>query len=201
MQQEIEVKFLSVSHDDIRGMLKSAGAKLVYPMRMMRRVIMDYPDRSLLADKDAWIRIRDEGDKISLTYKQAKEHEFGGAHELETSVESLEKMRDIFVELGLIVHSFQESKRETWSLEDVEIVLDVWPWLDPLLEIEGPTEVKVKEVAGILGLDWNNAVFGTVVTAYRAQYPQMKSDKDFVLISDVRFDAPRPDAFFKVKSL
>jgi adenylate cyclase class 2 len=194
VQQEIEVKFLNVDHGDIRAKLTAIGATLEQPMRMMKRAIMDFPNRSLQSERDAYIRIRDEGDKIKLTYKQAIEHVFGGAHEIETTVGSLEKMRDIFIELGLIVHSFQESQRETWMLGDTEIVLDIWPWLDPLIEIEGPSENIVKDVAAKLGFDWNDAVFGTVVTAYRAQYPNMVSDKDFVMISEVKFDLPCPDS-------
>lgn len=89
--------------------------------------------------------------------------------------------------------SIQESRRETWQLGDVEIMLDEWPWLKPYIEIEGPSEEQVRVVATQLGLDWNQAVFGDVMAAYRAEYPHL-SEKDTVgNISEVRFSDPVPE--------
>src|SRR5258708_4923526 len=120
MQTEIEVKFLNVDFDDIRTNLKAIGGKCVQPMRLMRRVVIDHSDRRMQAKADSWIRIRDEGDKVTLTFKRSKENEFGGAHEIEVTVSSFEKTRDIFIAMGLMVHSYQETKRETWEVEEVE---------------------------------------------------------------------------------
>ena len=67
-------------------------------------------------------------------------------------------------------------------LDGCEVVLDEWPWLEPMIEIEGPSEESVKTAAALLGCEWDDAIFGTVVTAYRTQYPALKSDMDFVNI-------------------
>lgn len=195
MQTEIEVKFLNVNHDAIREKLKTLGATLEQPMRLMRRSIIDYPDRRLQETKDGWIRIRDEGDKVTLTYKESQEHQFGGAKEIETTVESFEKTRDIFLAAELTEHSYQETKRETWVISDVEIVLDEWPWLNPYIEVEGSSEAKVKEVSAHLGFDWKEAVFGSVTTAYRAQYPSITKDEHISKIPRIIFGAPKPEWF------
>jgi adenylate cyclase class 2 len=94
---------------------------------------------------------------------------------------------------GLKFRSFQETRRETWQLGEVEIVLDEWPWLDPYMEIEGPTEADLKEVAEKLGLDWNEVVYGDVMAAYRAQYPHLKLHETVGDLAEVRFNAPLPD--------
>lgn len=193
MQQEIEVKFLNVDFDDVRAKLKKLGAVCEQPMRLMRRVVIDYPDRKLQATKDSWVRVRDEGDKVTLTFKKTTEHQFGGAHEIEVTVSDYQKTIDIFLAMGLIVHTDQETKRETWKLNEVEVVLDEWPWIKPFIEIEGDSEPNVQQVAAQLGLDWNEAVFGSAVVAYERHFPNAKDVG--VRISQepkIKFDLPAP---------
>jgi len=197
MQQEIEVKFLNIDHGVIREKLKAAGAKLEQPMRLMRRVVMDYPDRRMQSKNEGWVRIRDEGDKITLTFKRSIEHEFGGASEIEVTVSDYQKTIDIFKATGLTVHSDQETKRETWTLDGAEIVLDEWPWLNPFIEIEAASEKLVRDVSQTLDFEWNDAVFGSVTTAYREQYPDIDKNEHISAIPVITFDTPRPDWFLK----
>ena len=199
MQQEIECKFLNVDHDDMRRKLTSLGGKCTHPMRRMRRVVIDYPDRRMQAKQDGWVRIRDEGDKITLTYKQTTEHEFGGAKEIEVSVSDYQKTIDIFLAMGLVVHTDQETKRETWILEGAEIVLDEWPWLNPFIEIEALDEDLVKNAADKLGFEWSEAIFGSVTVAYRRQYPAITAQQHISQIPEIKFNLPKPDWFEKGK--
>lgn len=199
METEIEVKFLNVDFDDVRRQLTKVGAKLVQPMRLMRRVVLDYPDRRMQTSGNAWVRVRDEGDKVTLTYKTSIENQFGGATEIETTVGSYDKTIAIFTSLGFIVHSQQETKRETWQLNDAEIVLDEWPWLEPFIEIEGPSKELVQQTASKLGFDWNDAVFGSVTTAYRRQYSAITKDEHISQIPEIKFNLPVPDWFTKGK--
>ena len=85
MQQEIEAKFLYINHDDMRARLKRAGAQLEQPMRVMRRVVIDHEDHRMQGG-DSWIRVRDEGNKVTLTYKTSIEHAFGGATEIDVDI-------------------------------------------------------------------------------------------------------------------
>ena len=68
------------------------------------------------------------------------------------------------------IKSEQESKREVWELDGVEIMLDEWPWVPTYIEIEAGTEEKVKDVASKLGLNWSDAVFGAVTPVYATHY-------------------------------
>lgn len=192
MQTEIEVKFLNVNHDEIREKLKLMGAKVKYPMRLMRRAMFDYPDRRFQKSNNFQrLRVRDEGDKVTITYKESQP-DSSYDKEVETTVGSFENTRELLESIGLSVHSIQESKRETWHLGNVEIVLDEWPWIHPYIEIEGADEKSVKDIAEKLGFSWENAKHGTVDTIYRLQYLGMKEGESIGDITEVKFDSPLP---------
>lgn len=190
MKQEIEAKFLHIDFDDIRQKLRAAGAVCETPMRLMRRVTFDSPE---MKTRNGWVRVRDEGNKVTVTYKQVDTLSVDGVLEVETTVGDFDAMVNIFKQTGIAGGSFQESKRETWKLGGVEVVLDEWPWLQPYIEIEGTDEQAVRQAAAVLGQDWSQAKFGDVMVAYRAQYPHL-SEKDTIgNLSEVRFGMPLPD--------
>lgn len=192
MKAEIEVKFLNVDFDDVRAKLKELGAECEQPMRLFRRAIIETPE---LVAKNGYVRVRDEGDKVTMTYKQFDKLSVDGAKEIEMTVSNFDDAVALLDAAGLPYQSFQESKRETWKLGNTEIVLDEWPWLKPYIEIEGEDESELKDVAGKLGFDWAEAVFGDVMVAYRAEYPHL-TEKDTVgHIAEVKFGDPLPDLF------
>ena len=192
MAVEIEAKFLNIDHDVMRATLAAAGAILVQPMHLMHRQMFDYTDGRLQANHSR-LRVRDENGKITLTFKKGRDNDY--ADESETTVGSYEIAAEILEAIGLHVYSSQQTKREIWHLDDVEVMLDVWPWLDPYIEIEGPTEDGIKAAAQKLGLDWLAAGFGSVDTAYRAQYPRMMSNESIGAIADLSFDGLMPQWF------
>lgn len=194
MNTEIEAKFLNLNHQEIRDRLNEVGAVCEAPMVLMKRAIIDYPDRRMqVGEPNSYIRVRDEGQKVTLTYKQFDSLSVDGAKEVEVIVSSFEDTVKVFKAIGLEVVSFQESKRETWRLGECEIVLDEWPWLKPYIEIEAGTESEIQTVASQLGLAWSDAVFGDVMVAYRAQYPYLNPDQTVGKVPEVRFEAPFPD--------
>lgn len=89
--------------------------------------------------------------------------------------------------------SFQESRRETWKYDDIEIVIDEWPWLKPYVEIESVSASKVEEFAIRLGYEWTEAVFGDVMAAYRAEYPHLSETDTIGRLPAVKFDEPLPE--------
>lgn len=191
MKTEIEAKFLNVDFDEIRAKLTDLGATLEHPMRLMRRAIIDLPNPS--PQSFAFLRVRDEGDKVTMTYKQFDDENLAtGTQEIEVTVDEFEATLKLLEKSGLKYKSLQETKRETWRLGDVEVVLDLWPWLNPYIEIEGYSEQHVKAVAGQLGFEWQNAVFGAVPQAYEKQYPNGKP-RELINIPRVAFDEPIPE--------
>lgn len=190
MQSEIEAKFLNVQHDEIRAKLTELGATCVQPMRLMRRVTIEN-DR--LVEKNAFVRVRDEGDRVTMTYKQFDSLSVDGAKEIEIVVSDFDTAVQLLDAAGLPSQSFQESKRETWQLGEVEIVLDEWPWLKPYIEIEAGSEVLVQDTAKRLGFDWSEAAFGDVMVAYRAEYPHLQPPSTVGRVESVKFGDPVPD--------
>jgi len=163
-------------------------------MRLMRRALIRTPEMTQ-PERDAFIRVRDEGNKITLTYKQfGTVNSLSSAKEIEVVVSDFDDTLAIFAQAGLTPGSFQESRRETWRLNDVEVVLDEWPWVDPYIEIEGKSEQTVKDAAALLGFSWTDAVFGSATQVYKAQYPKSNAE-GIIDIPEVKFDAPIPDLF------
>jgi adenylate cyclase class 2 len=193
MKTEIEVKFLNVDFDQVRAKLTALGAHLEQPMRLMKRALSEN-DLMRKDGRDSFVRLRDQGDKVTLTFKEFKSQTLSGAHEHEVEVSDFDTMLEILKEMGLPPKTFQESKRETWTLGDVEIVLDEWPWLNTYIEIEGPTEDAVRRTAEEMGFDWEDAVFGSVDVAYKLQYPGLVG-RGVIDIPEVRFGDPVPDNF------
>jgi adenylate cyclase class 2 len=192
MKTEIEAKFLTVDPDDIRDRLTKAGATLKQPMKMMRRVIF----RSNGMDgKHAYLRVRDEGYRVAMTYKQFDEMSLTGAKEIEFTVSDYESAVALLKAIGLEAKSVQETKREIWYLGNAEVVIDEWPWIKPFIEIEAPSEELVKETAKTLGFAWDDAAFGDIMTAYRAEYPHLgDSPSDMVYnLPAVRLGDPLPN--------
>lgn len=191
MQTEIEVKFVDVDHDEVREKLRAAGAVCEKPMRTMRRVAFD---SDFMRDgKDSYARVRDEGDRVTMTYKQFDDLSLHGAKEVEFEVSDYEKAIEFLEQLGLKANSAQETRRETWRLGEAEIMLDEWPWLNPYIEIEAESEEAVREAATILGFDFADGVYGDVMAAYRVQYPHLGLKDTVGNIAQVRFGDPLPE--------
>jgi adenylate cyclase class 2 len=199
MNYEIEAKFLNIDIEEIRTKLTQAGGSCLKPMRLMRRAMFDYPDgrfQKSVKNKEQFserLRVRDEGDKVTITYKKSNRTNY--AHELETTVGDYEAMIELLLALDFKVFSYQESRRETWQLGQAEVVIDEWPWVPSYIEIEAESEELVKDAAARLGLGWADAKFGSVDTAYREKYKKMKPGESVGELAEVCFDAPLPQFF------
>lgn len=193
MHQEIEVKFLDVNHQEMRDRLKELKADIVAPMRVMKRAILDFPKRTLALKNDGWVRVRDEGDHVTLTYKQLTDQQRAYSKEVEVIVNDYEKVIELLEQIGLKTFAVQESRRETWRLGNVEIVLDEWPWVKPYIEIEGPSEASIRDVSARLGFAWSQAIYGSVDMVYASQYPGIRLPTEHVSeISEITFGQPLP---------
>ena len=191
MKTEIEVKFCDIDIDDVRERLKKSGAVCEQPMRLIRREVFHLVTR----DGRAFLRIRDEGHKVTMTFKRFEGGGLHAAKEAEVEVSDFSEVASILKETGLKSKSHQETKRETWNLKSVEVVIDERPWIPPFIEIEGPSEKEVREAAAKLGFDWKDSVFGGVAAVYRPQYPAIKDDVTINDLSHYSFAVPAPKEF------
>jgi len=177
MQTEIEAKWLNINLATMRKQLLDIGAELIIKERLMVRKVYDYPDKSL-EKIGGWIRVRDEGDKITLSYKQLNDRTVHGTKEVTVVVDDFETACSFLDSIGMKSNSFQETKRESWKIGSTEIELDTWPWIPSFVEIEAESEEELKSAARKLGLDYSNALHGSVETAYQAVYDVSEEEID-----------------------
>ena len=164
MNNEIEAQFLDINKDDLRTKLAACGGKLIQSEIKMKRIIFD-------AGPHQFVRVRDEGNKIVLTYKNVSDdHSILGTKEINVVVDDYDKMVELLECAHLEFKARQETLREEWEINDCEICIDTWPWIPSFVEIEGPSEEKVWETAKILGFEKEKAKFGSVDLAYNHYY-------------------------------
>ena len=72
MQIEFEAKYPKINKNEVREKLKELGAELVFAEQKFIRMTFDTPE---LQGKNAWVRLRDEGDKITMTFKIVEDGE------------------------------------------------------------------------------------------------------------------------------
>ncbi len=169
MNSEIEATFLNVNHDDIREKLKSLGGKCTSQLTTMKRRIYDYEDLRL--DKQAaWIRVRQESDKATMTYKQRNSEEIDGMKEIEFEISDFDDACKFLEAIGLKEKASQETKREIWEYEGCEIMLDEWPWIPPIVEVEGSSEEIVRRVSEKLGFNYAEAIFDSTDGIYQKYF-------------------------------
>lgn len=169
METEIEAKFLDINPDLIRDKLKNVGAKLIHPERLMMRYNFDFPDRRL-EKIGGWVRVRDEGDKVTLSYKQLNDRTLHGTKDATVAVDNFDVTRNLLKAIGLEEKAYQETKREKWVLGRAEITIDTWPWIPTFAEIEAPSEGELRSVSSELGLDLSKAKHGSVEIAYQEYF-------------------------------
>ncbi len=164
MNNEIEASFLDIDKDELREKLKNIGAECVMPEILMRRTVFDSGPHS-------YARVRDEGDKIVMTYKNFEDEDsIMGVKEVNLIVNNYDDAVKFIAGCGLEQKAVQETYRETWMLDGVEITINTWPWIPTYIEIEGPSEESVWSTAKRLGFKKEDAMFGAVDKIYNHYY-------------------------------
>jgi adenylate cyclase class 2 len=90
--------------------------------------------------------------------------------EVQITVDDFERARDVLRALGCKDKNYQETTRELWKLDSVEVTIDTWPYLEPFIEIEGSSEAQVREVSEKLGFNWSEARFCSADKLYAEKY-------------------------------
>ncbi|MFM9608066.1 CYTH domain-containing protein [Streptomyces niveiscabiei] len=166
MKHEYEATFLDVDVVELQARLRELGAVQVMPRTLLTRRIFE----SGALGRGAWVRLRDEGARATLTVKQVSDPaSIDGTTEVETEVGDLKATAEILRLVGLVEVRYQENYREEWRLGDVVFDFDTWPDLPTFVEIEGPDEAAVRRAAALLELDYARARFGSVDEIYKSE--------------------------------
>jgi len=169
MKIEYEATFPEINKDEIREKLKQAGAKLVKPEFEQRRAVFHLPENAR-GDGQTWLRVRDEGDRVTMSLKRIAGDKIESQKEVCLTVNSYEDAISFLTSIGCKQKSYQETKRELWKIGEVEITIDQWPFLEPFVEVEGASEAEVKNACAQVGLDYSQALFCAVDALYEKKY-------------------------------
>ena len=177
MYTEIEAKFLDVDLLILRKKLKKIGAKLVHSEFLMKGKTFDFPDKKL-EKIGAWIRVRNEHGKITLSYKRLLDRTLHGTKEAMIIIDNFDQACNFLLLLGLELVSFHETKREMWKYKNSDVTIDTWPWVPSFVEIESHTEGEIREIANILELKWSSALHGSVEVVYQRYFDVTEAEVD-----------------------
>ncbi|OJI07645.1 hypothetical protein BK004_01000 [bacterium CG10_46_32] len=167
MQKEVEATFLSVNKDAVRNQLTKTGFELKTPEYLMCRKIFDFS--RIAPGKIKWGRVRQEADKVTMSIKEIRGPGINDVYEVELVVDDFDTAVSFFEACSIPVKSFQESMREVWERNGVEVMIDTWPGLNPFMEIEGVDEATVRHTTKELGFDFEHAVFGSADLVYEKE--------------------------------
>lgn len=181
MEKELEAKYFINDKNSMRFLLKNIGLECIKPEFLMKRETFHS------ATEPGWIRVRDEGDKITLTFKQVTGKGINDVDEVEIIVNDFEKASAIIKQTSFKNFSYQENYREIWRNNEVEIVIDTWPFLQTYIEIEAKSVDVVKRYSQLLNFDFDKkAFFGGVDVLYKEQFGIER--QDFIKIPRIVFD-------------
>ena len=194
MNIEYEATFINVDKDEIRGRLKKAGASLAYPEFLMKRFVFELPSGHEI--EGGWLRVREEADKITMSLKITDGGKIEDQKEICLKIDNFHEGIKFLNSIGAKQKAYQESYRELWLLDNVEVCIDEWPYLEPYVEVEGKSEQEVKAVSAKLGFDYAKALFCSVDTLYNRKYG-VPFDIINHKINRITFSDPNPFASYK----
>ena len=189
--EEIEVKFLDIDPKKIEKKLKDIGAKKVFD-HIFKSKVFDYPDLRLNAAA-AWIRLRDEGDKITLSFKQRKGAKDDGGRtndegmiEHETVVSDFDQTANVFLSAGFIQKFYEEKHRIRYMLGDIEFDIDFVPLLEPYLEIETDSWSKIDKAIKLLELKPSDKKIFSTYQIYQLKGINMLDYKELTFSKQIK---------------
>lgn len=153
--QEIECRFLEVNKSDLIKKLRQLGAVDKGEVLLQETIIYD---KELEWPKQMrFVRLRKSGDSVKVTYKEHQSYTIDGTYEIEFGIDDYKKAELLFEKIGLNPHRHQQKYRHTFELNTVTVDIDTWPSIPVYVELEGNAEEDLKNVAQILGFDWEKA--------------------------------------------
>lgn len=187
METEYEAKFLDIDKDEVRSRLSAAGAELKRPEFLQKRWVFELPE--VKRSRNNFMRVRDEGGTITMTWKEFAGTEIDNPKEIEIIVDSFDKAVEILTQIGCVPSSFQESYRELWHLGDAKITIDTLPFYPPFAEVEGASEEIVREASLKTDFDYSKALFCGVSKLFKTKYGEHVNIRG---MPKLIFDMPNP---------
>ena len=171
-QKEYEARFLFSSPKDEALLkrrlkdLKMLNAKQVHPKKLFQRYIFALPN-----NKQGYIRVRKEYNRTTLTTKRYDCLDCNKfPSESEVIVDDFNKTYNLLKASGLQQTSYQETKRELWSIKGAELMFDQVPGLPPYVELECKSPAALNTLIKKLQLDPIMAKYGSYSNLFEELY-------------------------------
>jgi adenylate cyclase class 2 len=145
MNIENEIKILEINVSDVDAKLVALGFSKKEPQNF-RRFIYDIKD----SRGDSWVRLRTDGKKTAVTYKSYEKNAIDGMKEIEIVVDDFDTAHTLLLAMGLVEVSYQENRRQRYTLDETEVSIDEWPLIPVYMEIESATSAEVEKYLGLL---------------------------------------------------
>jgi len=149
MAREYEYRFHDYDKKDVVKKMKALKAvkKGIFLFRVM---VLIHP----LESPNTYVRVRDEGERITMTYKYNTNDKF--VNEDEVIVDNFDSACNILFGLGCKKKYYYEKTREIWKIKNTEIVFDMNPAIEEMMEIESKTIKELDYYTKKIGLDPND---------------------------------------------
>ena len=148
MKTEYEVRVLEINQDEMIKKLEELGATKKGTFDQKRYVYDLKP-----VQNGKWIRLRTDGKKTTLAYKDIVSNTIDGTKEVEFEVSDINEAKEFMNRIGFDYRNFQENRRIQYILDGVEIDFDTWPMVSTWMEIEGKSEEQVNSMIEKLKID------------------------------------------------
>ena len=146
MPIEYEYQFRNYDKTKLIKEMKQLGAKKKGDY-LFRVNVFEHPNKM----PDTYIRVRDEGFRITMTYKYQPLNKF--ADENEIIIDDFDEAITILNNLGCKTKYYYEKIREIWNLDNCEIVFDTIPCNPEIMEIEAVKKRDLTRLIKILELE------------------------------------------------
>ena len=142
--KEIEVKVLEVDPDKIRDMMEDIGAEKKYEGSVKSR-FYDYKDGRI--EQEGSLRLRELETHAFITRKHSKVKDTDAKiyEEIEFDVSNTEETHLFLTSIGLKQIEECRKKRIKWEKSGTEYVLDKYPEIPWLMEVESHNKEKLSE--------------------------------------------------------
>jgi len=168
--KEFEARFLNINKSELLEKIKKLGGVQKQSNTIYRRAVFKLCDI-----QRGFVRVRDEGDKVTMTAKIYKDPKFPDEYEIEIK-DDFEKGKDFLQSLNLNQKAYHETMREKWRIpfgkkhELCEIAIDHIPGLPVYAEVECKTEADLNKSIKLLGMDKSNMRFGAYGKVFKEYY-------------------------------
>lgn len=147
MKREIEARYYPIDKDQVLEMIKGIFCIDNFKQYVIKRYILSISEGKFL-------RVRSEAGTVTAAIKHRRGSEMWEQQVVMSNC-TLEGALAFFGELGIVHDSYQESERiEIRNLVgDFILTIDMWPGLEPLLEVEVQNECDIISIEQLLRVD------------------------------------------------